>query len=115
MSVAGARAPRALSRLEAVAVGLMLAACAGKPQAASAWAAEPSYTFRCDDGFTVRAQFARDSARVAFPDTTLIMSRLVSADGGRYGAGDLVFWEKGTTAFVQRGDSIVYRSCAREE
>ncbi len=70
-----------------------------------------TYTFRCADGYVVRAQFVGDSARLRLPDTTLTMAHLISADGARYGAGDLVFWERGNTAFVQRGDSIVHRDC----
>jgi membrane-bound inhibitor of C-type lysozyme len=51
--------------------------------------------------------------RLQLPDTAMVMAHLISADGGRYGAGDLVFWERGSTAFMQRGDSIIHRDCLR--
>lgn len=59
----------------------------------------------------MRARFVNDSARLQLPDTNITMARLISADGGRYGAGDLIFWERGNTAFMQRGDSVVHRDC----
>ncbi|MDE3128803.1 MAG: MliC family protein [Gemmatimonadota bacterium] len=69
------------------------------------------YVFRCADGYVVRAQFTGDGARLRLPDTTLTMPHLRSADGARYGVGDLVFWERGNSAFMQRGDSIIHRDC----
>jgi membrane-bound inhibitor of C-type lysozyme len=63
----------------------------------------------------VRARFVHDSVVLTLPDTTIVMAHLVSADGGRYGAGGLVFWERGTSAFVQRGDSVIHRDCVRTD
>ena len=72
-----------------------------------------TYRFRCADGYAIGAQFVGDSVRLHLPDTSLTMPRLLSADGARYGSGALIFWEKGTTAFMQRGGSITHKDCTR--
>ncbi|HET7631166.1 MAG TPA: MliC family protein [Gemmatimonadaceae bacterium] len=90
---------------------LALAAACARPPAAPA----PLYIFTCSDGYVVKASFGGDTAVVTLPESTLVMHRLVSADGGRYGAGRQVFWEKGSSAFVMSGDSIVHRDCARRD
>ncbi|HVB29995.1 MAG TPA: MliC family protein [Gemmatimonadaceae bacterium] len=91
------------------AAGLALAACATVPPPPPG----PTYTFRCADGYTVSVRFFSDGLRLRTPDTSVVMAHTISADGGRYRAGDLVFWEKGATAFIQRGDTIIHRDCER--
>lgn len=66
--------------------------------------------YTCSDGTKVLATFhtkgnAPGSVTLTLPKTgqTLTLPQTVSADGGRYAAGDTVFWSKGTGATFTRG------------
>ncbi|MHB1864450.1 MAG: hypothetical protein ACYCVL_15985 [Gemmatimonadaceae bacterium] len=43
----------------------------------------PTYTVRCADGYTVSVRVFSDSFRFRTPDTSVVMARTISADGGR--------------------------------
>ncbi|MGH7591766.1 MAG: MliC family protein [Gemmatimonadales bacterium] len=91
-----------------IVVGLLVAAC-GVPARHSS----PQFVFACPAGDTVRVRFFNDSAEVLLPrDTTRhLLPRAMSGSGARYSDGTLTFWNKGDSAFVMHGDSIVIRDC----
>jgi putative lipoprotein len=77
--------------------------------------AEREYVFRCDGDVELRAVFHRDSVRLTFPDQrAVVLPQAISASGARYSDGTLTFWNKGTEAVVQQGDSTIYRACRAE-
>jgi len=77
--------------------------------------AEREYVFRCEGEVELRAVFHRDSVRLTFPDhRTVVLPQAISASGARYSDGALTFWNKGTEAIVQQGDSTLYRACRAE-
>jgi membrane-bound inhibitor of C-type lysozyme len=94
-----------MDKLCASVAGLLLAACA----------AQPAVVFRCEGGAELRAVFEDGRVRLAFPGHRVELPRAISGSGARYSDGRLTFWNKGREAFVQRGDSIVYRACRQEE
>ncbi|MFI5235580.1 MAG: MliC family protein [Gemmatimonadales bacterium] len=71
--------------------------------------------FVCPAGDTIRTRFWTDSAAVLLPGTAapVTLPRAVSGSGARYSDGSLTFWNKGDSAFVMLGDSIVIRDCGR--
>jgi membrane-bound inhibitor of C-type lysozyme len=66
--------------------------------------ADPSANYRCDDGSFLTATFAppdaaKGSAELVFADGRKAkLPQVLSADGGRYAAGDAEFWIKGNEA-----------------
>ena len=94
-----------MDKLYASVAGLLLAACA----------ARPGVVFRCEGGAELRAVFTDGRVRLALPGHTVELPRAISASGARYSDGQLTFWNKGREAFVQRGDSIIYRACRQQE
>ncbi|HET7023648.1 MAG TPA: MliC family protein [Gemmatimonadales bacterium] len=91
-----------------IAIGALVAACAVPPRPPS-----PQFVFVCPAGDTVRVQFLNDSAAVLLPRdaTPHLLPRAISGSGARYSDGTLTFWNKGDSAFVMRGDSIVIQDC----
>ena len=73
----------------------------------------PSFTFACPRGDTIRSRFTADSAFVLLPRDPVVhrLPHAISGSGARYSDGALTFWNKGDSAFVMRGDSIVIRDC----
>ena len=80
-----------------------------------AFAADPVASYVCDDGTQLVAHFHNapsgpGSVTLAFPatNTKMTISQTMSADGGRYAAGQVEFWIKGQQAsFTQGGHKTV--------
>lgn len=89
-------------------VGSLIAACALPARHSS-----PQFLFACPAGDTLRVRFQHDTALVLLPGdaTPRPLPRAISGSGARYSDGTLVFWNKGDSAFVMQGDSIVIRDC----
>lgn len=92
----------------AVIVGSLTAACA-----VPAGRSSRQFVFACPAGDTLRVTFQHDTALVVLPRETTPhpLPRAMSGSGARYSDGTLVFWNKGDSAFVMRGDSIVIGNC----
>lgn len=78
--------------------------------------AAPYYpiAFACPRGDTIRVRFTADSAYVVIPrdNGPRALPHVVSGSGARYSDGTMTFWNKGDSAFVLRGDSVVMNGCA---
>jgi membrane-bound inhibitor of C-type lysozyme len=106
----------AIDREEAMArtALLILAGTLALALAPAAQAAEATY--RCDDGSTIAARFdtpASGPGQVELRQGSKAMTlpQLPSADGGRYGAGDVEFWIKGRGAtFTHQGRAITCKT-----
>ncbi len=95
---------------------LLLSAVAGLIVAGARVALAASATYECSDGTTLSAGFAAASHATGKVDMRcsngrlLTLPQVVSADGGRYGAGDVEFWIKGKGATLTRGGNA--QSCS---
>ena len=79
------------------------------PSVADSW-------FRCDGGKSIHAIFYESAVHIALSDgLERFLPQTISASGARYATRDegLVFWNKGTTAFVTQGDANhpTYQNC----
>lgn len=70
--------------------------------------------FACPHGDTIRVRFESDSAHVVLPHDRgpRTLPHVISGSGARYSDGSVTFWNKGDSAFVMRGDSVVINRCA---
>ncbi len=73
--------------------------------------------FRCEGGRSIEAAFsaAPDSVKLKLSDgRVLTLPRAISADGARYASEDesLVFWNRGSTAFITENGAGTYNGCA---
>jgi membrane-bound inhibitor of C-type lysozyme len=57
-----------------------------------------SYT--CDDNIRIQVSYRGTAARVSFDGHVHVMKQVMSADGGRYSDGKLVWWSKGNGGFL---------------
>ncbi|MEI8130184.1 MAG: MliC family protein [bacterium] len=77
----------------------------------------PSYTFMCPDQKSITATFHLPddaSVDVALSDgRTMNLPHAVSASGARYVNADesFVFWNKGTSAFIEENGKTTYDGC----
>ena len=75
-----------------------------------------SATYKCSEGVSLTARFSPPSystgqVELIFGDgRSLTLPQVMSADGGRYAAGDVEFWIKGKGATLRRGGST--QSCS---
>ncbi len=75
------------------------------------------YTFLCSDGKYITATFhiPEDvNVDIALSDgRTMSLPHALSADGARYANADesVVFWDKGTSAFIQEKGVTTYDNC----
>ena len=52
--------------------------------------------------------------QVTLPDgRNVSMNQAESASGAKYTSGQVSFWSKGNTAFVQEGEKLVWRDCVK--
>lgn len=73
-----------------------------------------SVTFGCDNNKKIQTVFYDRKVELALSDSRhLLLLQAISASGARYTNTDqsLVFWNKGSTAFVEEGDKITYQNC----
>ena len=77
----------------------------------------PSYTFVCPDQKSITATFHLPddaSVDVTLSDgRTMNLPHAISASGARYANADesFVFWNKGTSAFVEENGTTTYDNC----
>lgn len=75
-------------------------------------------TFRCAGGKSIEANFINaptGSVKLALSDgRALDLPQVISGSGARYANADetIVFWNKGTTAFMEEGGKTTYRDCS---
>ena len=68
-------------------------------------------TYYCQEGI-LGAAYGKNNVAVTFPDGTVqTLPQSISADGGRYELGSMVFWSKGDNAFVTVNDKNTYTNC----
>ena len=102
----------------AISVELGMAGTATYTWPVSALTGEPTsfypLAFACPRGDTIRVRFESDSAYVVIPRDKgpRTLPRAISGSGARYSDGQVTFWNKGDSAFVMRGDSVVIDGCA---
>jgi membrane-bound inhibitor of C-type lysozyme len=83
-------------------------------QSHDAGAVITSATFACDGGKTIQAVFFSGKVELMLSDKrSFLLNQGISGSGARYATGDesLVFWNKGTTAFIQEGSATTYQNC----
>ncbi len=61
-----------------------------------------SYT--CDNNVSLVVTYRGPSARVSYKGHIYLMKQVLSADGGRYSDGTLVWWSKGRGGFLAKAD-----------
>lgn len=73
-----------------------------------------SAMFTCEHGKTIGALFSNASVELSLSDGRhLTLPQARSASGARYANPDesFVFWNKGTTAFIQEAGTTTYSGC----
>ena len=95
-------------RAAVLAAGLALAACAGGGEER-----KHAVTFVCPGGTKLLATFYADDDRMRLRvnGQEYDLPRQISASGFRYGEGEVVFWNKGREALLQRADGPSYVGC----
>lgn len=95
---------------------LLRGAIAGLTLTAADAAVATSATYKCTEGVSLTARFSPPSYATGQVVLTfgngrsLTLPQVISADGGRYAAGDVEFWIKGNGATLKRGAKI--QSCS---
>ena len=70
--------------------------------------------FVCPGGKTIDAQFYKNFVHLEFGwQKTLYLPQTISASGARYASSDesFVFWNKGSTAFIQENGTTTLDNC----
>lgn len=95
-------------RAASLAALLALAACAG-----GNGGQKHAVTFVCPGGTELLATFYADDDRMRLRvnGQEYDLPRQISASGARYGEGQVVFWNKGREALLQRSDGPSYVGC----
>jgi uncharacterized lipoprotein YbaY len=62
------------------------------------------FNYKCDDNVNLAVGYRGSAARVAYNGHVYLMKQVVSADGGRYSDGKLVWWSKGNGGFLANAD-----------
>lgn len=71
-------------------------------------------TYRCDDEKEILALYSDGQVELMLSDgRSLILHHAVSASGARYASEDesIVFWNKGTSAWIEEGSSTTFANC----
>ncbi|MDB5194964.1 MAG: Protein of unknown function periplasmic [Parcubacteria group bacterium] len=71
--------------------------------------------YACDAGKTIEAIYTASKVDIFLSDKRhLTLPQAVSGSGARYANADesIVFWNKGTTAFITEGKSTTFANCA---
>ncbi len=91
-----------------VIIGIACALCVSMGLASSAIAVEAAH-YTCSDNTDLTARFYASPAvaDIVFDGSKekVTLPQVLSADGGRYAAGDIEFWIKGREATLTRGQS----------
>lgn len=73
-----------------------------------------SATFECPDGKSIYAGFSEKSVALALSDgRELTLPQTISGSGARYAneGETIVFWNKGTGAFIEENRVTTYKDC----
>ncbi len=73
--------------------------------------------YTCDDKKSIQAIYQPNRVMLQLSDgRSMIVNQAVSADGVRYANQDesFVFWNKGTTAFIQEGQLTSFANCVEK-
>ena len=73
-----------------------------------------SVTFSCAGNKTIQALFFADKAELTLSDGRhRLLLQAISASGARYANTDesFVFWNKGTTAFIEENQKTTFKDC----
>lgn len=71
-------------------------------------------SFECKDGKAIIALYSDGQVELMLSDgRNLILHHAVSASGARYANEDesIVFWNKGTSAFIEENGAITFEGC----
>lgn len=71
-------------------------------------------TYECEEGKTILALYSDGQVELMLSDgRNLILHHAVSASGARYASEDesIVFWNKGTSAFIEEAGATTFASC----
>jgi uncharacterized lipoprotein YbaY/membrane-bound inhibitor of C-type lysozyme len=71
---------------------------------AAAKATVRRFIYSCDGGVKLIVSYSESSARVSYNGHVYLMKQVLSADGGRYSDGKLVWWSKGNGGFLAEAD-----------
>ena len=74
-------------------------------------------TYSCSNNRMIQARFRPRTVGVTLSDgRSLTLTQTVSASGARYANTNesLVFWNKGTTAFIQEDGKTTYQDCTEQ-
>jgi uncharacterized lipoprotein YbaY/membrane-bound inhibitor of C-type lysozyme len=71
---------------------------------AAAKATVRRFIYSCDDGVKLTVGYSESLARVSYNGHVYVMKQVMSADGGRYSDGKLVWWSKGNGGFLAEAD-----------
>jgi len=87
-----------------------LSACKGAEEPANRW------VFTCPDGFRFDIEYSEDGsmAEMSSVDGRAQLSVARSGSGARYTDGTLVFWNKGTAAFIEQNGDVIHPDCQGE-
>jgi membrane-bound inhibitor of C-type lysozyme len=69
----------------------------GAPATSTAW---HRVSYSCDNKIRIQVSYRGTVARVTFEGQVHVMKQVLSADGGRYSDGKLVWWSKGNGGFL---------------
>ena len=75
----------------------------------------PGTLFTCEQGRLLKAEFSQSSVHLSLSDgRRLTLPQTISGSGARYANPNetFVFWNKGTTAFIQENGAMTYQNCA---
>jgi putative lipoprotein len=71
---------------------------------AAAKATVRRFIYSCDGGVKLTVGYSESAAKVTYNGHVYLMKQVMSADGGRYSDGKLVWWSKGNGGFLAETD-----------
>ncbi len=71
---------------------------------AAAKATVRRFIYSCEGGVKLIVGYGKSAARVTYNGHVYLMKQVMSADGGRYSDGKLVWWSKGNGGFLAEAD-----------
>ncbi|MFA6158313.1 MAG: MliC family protein [Candidatus Paceibacterota bacterium] len=74
--------------------------------------------YECVDGKSVWATYKNESVTLSLSDgSNVTLPHALSASGARYANADesFVFWNKGTTAFIEENGTATYSNCNQKD
>lgn len=71
------------------------------------------WVFSCEDGFHFEITYDQENSTALYesPNGVARLSVALSGSGARYTDGTLVFWNKGTSAFLELNGEVIHADC----